>query len=509
MSDGRGMPLLSGPPPEYTASEPACRKCNKEFNMLFTRSRRCNHCGYSYCHSCTDFQALMPRRESSDLGAVSGYDPMPVCAFCIEMLQITACGKGQLKQLPMAKLKKYAKAYNIDVAGIIEKDEFINKLVAARGPDGCLPSAKENYYRKYSIPNRANDRPRGLFSRAMDAMSGERGTSSSSSTPPRPQQQQQQQQRPQYQQYQPRQRTTSGPSQYTPQAGYPGTQYHQQWQHPPRQSYPSSHYAPPPGPPPGYPPRHTQSSRPPDNLNVPPGRPRAASASSTPRATSPARPVVVPSIDELLEMSDEQISALSIGSLKEILFKNHVTSRLVVEKSELVARVRTLVDEERAERERKAREEEAERLYEEEMRRAREEAQASSSRSAESANASGAGSSAGTPASEGIPVPQSQPGGEGTSASTSPPASSPPRAAASPPPASTLTPKAQAMASRLERTGLCVICQDEEANIAIVDCGHLAMCRGCADLIMNSTRECPLCRTRIVTESRLLRIFKS
>ena len=111
MSDGRGMPLLSGPPPEYTASEPACRKCNKEFNMLFTRSRRCNHCGtcgvaicvaswysekliavvhvpgYSYCHSCTDFQALMPRRESSDLGAVSGYDPMPVCAFCIEMLQ--------------------------------------------------------------------------------------------------------------------------------------------------------------------------------------------------------------------------------------------------------------------------------------------------------------------------------------------------------------------------------------------------------------------------------------
>ena len=37
-----------------------------------------------------------------------------------------------MKQLPMAKLKKYAKAYNIDVAGIIEKDEFINQLVAAR-----------------------------------------------------------------------------------------------------------------------------------------------------------------------------------------------------------------------------------------------------------------------------------------------------------------------------------------------------------------------------------------
>lgn len=60
-----------------------------------------------------------------------------------------------------------------------------------------------------------------------------------------------------------------------------------------------------------------------------------------------------------------------------------------------------------------------------------------------------------------------------------------------------------------ERGGLCVVCQDEEANIAIVDCGHLAMCRGCCDAIMNSTRECPLCRTRIVTEQRLLRIFKA
>jgi len=60
-----------------------------------------------------------------------------------------------------------------------------------------------------------------------------------------------------------------------------------------------------------------------------------------------------------------------------------------------------------------------------------------------------------------------------------------------------------------ERSSLCVICQDEEANIAIVDCGHLAMCKACSDLVMTSSRECPLCRTRIVTEARLLRIFKS
>lgn len=97
-----GMPLLSGPAPPAQTQEQSCRKCNKEFNMLFARSRRCNHCGesirggtcllvlncatwmclpgYSYCHSCSDYQALMPRSDNS------GYDPMPVCAYCIESL---------------------------------------------------------------------------------------------------------------------------------------------------------------------------------------------------------------------------------------------------------------------------------------------------------------------------------------------------------------------------------------------------------------------------------------
>ena len=37
--------------------------------------------GYDYCPSCTDYQALLPRR-----GPARGYDPAPVCAFCIDML---------------------------------------------------------------------------------------------------------------------------------------------------------------------------------------------------------------------------------------------------------------------------------------------------------------------------------------------------------------------------------------------------------------------------------------
>ncbi|KAF7329027.1 E3 ubiquitin-protein ligase cblA [Mycena venus] len=45
--------------------------------------------------------------------------------------------------------------------------------------------------------------------------------------------------------------------------------------------------------------------------------------------------------------------------------------------------------------------------------------------------------------------------------------------------------------SDLRRVGLCVICQDEEAIMAVVDCGHMAMCRSCSDVITRGSRECP------------------
>jgi len=38
--------------------------------------------GYLYCHACSDFQALMPRA-----GSESGYDPVHVCGYCIELLK--------------------------------------------------------------------------------------------------------------------------------------------------------------------------------------------------------------------------------------------------------------------------------------------------------------------------------------------------------------------------------------------------------------------------------------
>jgi hypothetical protein len=206
-------------------------------------------------------------------------------------------------------------------------------------------------------------------------------------------------------------------------------------------------------------------------------------------------------------MSPAAVKALPVSTIKAILFQNHVRPGAgVLEKAELVDRVLTMIEDERQERARdevrRAEEEEEERRFAEEARQAREQAKElleKRRQAAESVSADGnvrmsdrastdpmVGDTA--EVSKGGDIPLAEPSKEE---------------------AKPLPPKAQAMAAHLERTGLCVICQDAEANMAIIDCGHLAMCRGCSDLIMGSTRECPLCRTRIVTDARLLRIFKA
>ncbi|KAF7789556.1 hypothetical protein EIP86_000502 [Pleurotus ostreatoroseus] len=447
MSAGRGIPLLSGPPPSLSdGNESACRKCNKEFNVIFARSRRCNHC-------------------------------------------VTASGKGQLRSLPLAKLKKYAKDYNINVTNVIERDELIDRLIAARAPNGCLLPANEvsgvqivvitvidhvaqNYYRKHSVPKRSNEPTRGFFARARDAMSTNSPPNAGTTQPHPPP-------------YQPRARTTSHPNfprpDLDPQQQQSERQPRPQQRQPPRYQYQNYNpYVPgqsgrpnfsnpyssnvPPRSQPQPPPRPAQNNQTQSNLNVPSmnnARPRSASAPRTPtRDPSPAP--IIPTLDELLAMSPEDIRTLSISTLKTLLFRNHVQTSMVVEKSELVAKVVTLIEDEKAEREaavRRAEEEEREMREaierskrEEEERQVRErnrqqsEAQPSDSQQEPSTN---------IPSSAHIP-------NLAASNSTSPERTPPP---------GKMTPKAQAMASHLERTGLCVICQDEEANIAIVDCG--------------------------------------
>jgi flagellar biosynthesis GTPase FlhF len=254
-----------------------------------------------------------------------------------------------------------------------------------------------------------------------------------------------------------------------------------------------------------------------------------------------------------MELTNEQLSALSIGTLKGVLNQNHVNARLVLEKDDLVAKVKALIEAEHREREREAQyhamEEEArntpqvpqvpqtlqtnpqsehvptqahepilqqqeghdqqpqsqEQQGEEQKPQERQESQ--QDRPAEASEVVFEGP-------EAVPATESSPHMDVDSHDdhAPPPAAAPPdtgsinaslRASVS------LPTMKQPVSLPPEREGLCVVCQDETANIAIVDCGHLALCMGCSDIIMKTTRECPLCRTRIVTEQRLLRIFRT
>ncbi|KAJ3926283.1 MAG: hypothetical protein NXY57DRAFT_746724 [Lentinula lateritia] len=607
--DGRGLPLLSGPPPPPDSSESAemgCRKCAKEFNILFTRSRRCNHCGYAYCQSCTDYQALMPRQSSS---GSSGYDPMNVCAFCIEFLQITASGKGALKNLPLAKLRKYAGAYNIRIDHAVEKDDVIEALLAARQPNGCLSPQNESYYRRYSVPNRAGPGPsstrarvQNLFSSSSSLRSSNNNANSAPPPPPPPQHSRPEFARPDLEpdggredrgipirprmqpfsaaSGAPPRRNTATRPQSTPAASAPrptptpspGSRPHSNYvpppqpSHPSYPSYPSSYPNPQNSNPPPAPPRPQQyhpyasyspnssASRSSHNLHVPPShvpprpgsvppRQRASSAAPATRTPPPAPPPPAPTLDQLLSMTTESMSSLSISSLKAILFANHVNSSMILEKGDLVRRVVGLVEDERRERreheerelEEQRQREEIERIErereeredqeririqhemmeaferekreregrEQELDREREE---TARREEERIDGLQSDLMQVDSESESRHTYNGEHNTNPTSSSSPPPPPTPPKTSPAP---SKVSPKAPATAAFVERTGLCVVCQDEEANIAIVDCGHLAMCRSCCDAIMQSTRECPLCRTRIVTEARLLRIFKA
>lgn len=157
----------------------------------------------------------------------------------------------------------------------------------------------------------------------------------------------------------------------------------------------------------------------------------------------------VPSLESLLGKSQDQISHLSISALKGVLFQNRVNaSSGVLEKEDLVRKVISLVEDEKRDRQIREREarEEAERMawarrerekQEEERKLAEKE-----KRRMEERRQRG----------------ESSDGEAGKMSVGDEPKLSPPQA-----PPNIPFP---------ERTdGLCVICQDEHANMAIIDCG--------------------------------------
>jgi hypothetical protein len=173
-------------------------------------------------------------------------------------------------------------------------------------------------------------------------------------------------------------------------------------------------------------------------------------------------------------MPPESIRLLSIGHLKNILFTNHVNAGTILEKGDLVNKVLTLVADERKERERQRQMEEME-----EMERVQREVEAMEERERRE------WMEAATDSSDQF-VPHSQVDGEfsshlgrvderdGQETSAEDQTVESVQQTTSAPP----FPKQPKVAvSSMERNGLCVICQDEEANIAIVDCGYVILPR--------------------------------
>ncbi|KAF9225786.1 hypothetical protein BS17DRAFT_777684 [Gyrodon lividus] len=541
----QGIPLLSGPPPPPPPPEAsACRKCGKEFTMIFHRQRKCMHCGYAYCSSCSDYQALTPRR-----GPVHGYDLATVCGFCIEFLNVTALGRTQLKALPLAKLRRYTEAYDIQVKDPIDKSDFVDAIWAVRTPQGCLPAAKEAYYRKNSVPSHnpssssgsgssppsAATRARNLFSRGTSNTPNNpsstspptHNTSSRTSTHthtsfPRPDLDPNRQRQPQetpYRTYTPRSAASNAARTRTASAPLnPGTARPTGGQ--PRMPRPTSSYG----------------------SRFPPRTPSTTNTSSS-SAPAPAPPPM----STLATLPRSSLSALSVGTLKKILWDARVRIPPgVVEKDELVERVWGVVEEERRKcnedndvdtgDEEDAMDDVEEGDVDEEVvvEMAEPESEAHPGVAREQQGYHDSTASGGVQANEvdgthnvedDVEMNEEHPAALETDAGLSSSRQTTPQPFASQSPTSSPSlqppispshpapkPKPRSRPAQPADTmhsGLCVVCQDEEASIAVVDCGHLAMCRTCSDLVLASSRECPLCRTRIITEARLLRIFKT
>jgi hypothetical protein len=207
----------------------------------------------------------------------------------------------------------------------------------------------------------------------------------------------------------------------------------------------------------------------------------------------------------LLSMTDEEVSKMSMSALKTILFQNHVNAHLLLEKSDLVECVRALLDDVRQDRAREAaiHAQEEERVtyqhammeeyhLQKEQDRAREATihaqeeelvayqhammeecrlQKEQDRTREAAIRAQEEELVAYQHAmmEECRLRKEQARRERELAS---------RNKAEQPESKLSSPPMMGTAVDLEQNGLCVVCQDEEANIAIVDCGYAFVTRG-------------------------------
>jgi hypothetical protein len=55
----------------------------------------------------------------------------------------------------------------------------------------------------------------------------------------------------------------------------------------------------------------------------------------------------------------------------------------------------------------------------------------------------------------------------------------------------------------MQESNLCVACQSAKKCMALVPCGHVCLCAGCAHHINTTTKKCPLCTTTMTSQLRV------
>ena len=330
----------------------------------------------------------------------------------------------------------------------------------SKTPRGCLSPVNEDYYRKHSVP--PSSTPGSSSSSSPNRNSSARGfpdtnaNSNSRSNRPfsRPDLDPDRRQRPQevpYNTYTPRAAPNTPRSRTTSTPTNPGT------------TRPTS----------GQP-----------NISRPTS---SAGRQSTPRSTSPAHgsshpvspPPLPPPMSTLVTLPRSSLSALSVGALKRILWEARVrVPPGVVEKEELVERVWAIIEEEKR-KDDEGLEDFGFDMDEAEMETVGLESEAQPNVAHEHgqgnhhhhANVDVVGGHSEMAHEDYLFVPAMDSGLSRSRPTTPQLSTSPPKRQTSPSGS-----KPHPKPTSAERSGLCVVCQDEEACIAIVDCGCFISC---------------------------------
>ncbi|GJJ73455.1 E3 ubiquitin-protein ligase RNF34 [Entomortierella parvispora] len=327
-----------------------------------------------------------------------------------------------------------------------------NSASSSYSSSSYRPSTMYNSDRPQASASSSSDRPGGQSSpqpspKPSPKPSPRTAKKPAAANPPPPQSQSRPQPTPQTAP-RPAPTPTSQPSSTPGSSGFRSPQDRQEYayQHPPspEPNHPRTHRETPD-------PRQTGGTNPdPARASPPPPRPPPTSSSSSrPRVSSrgpqTTHSTAVLTLDEIISL-DVDTSTLSVKVLKSLLDTNCVSYIGVVEKTDLVGRLKQLISETKAEQA-------AQKMKED------------SEAAAAAAAAARGGEKSPTSSAHGMDS-QSMNGDD----------------------------------------NLCKICLDASLNCVMLNCNHMSTCMDCGKKIMDGPRTCPICREYIV---KLLHVFRA